>query len=60
MTRSLAQIGTPDGIHVAIVSPCGVVSPKYKYLNPSNIAQKAWDLYAEEKGHFTLETRVEE
>ena len=60
MTRSLAQIGQPDGIHVALVSPYAVVSPEKKNLSSINVAQKAWDLYAEERGNWTLETRIEE
>jgi hypothetical protein len=45
---------------VAIVSPCGVVSNEKKFLNAPNIAQKAWELYAEEKGNWSLEARIEE
>jgi NAD(P)-dependent dehydrogenase (short-subunit alcohol dehydrogenase family) len=58
MTRSLAMFAEPDGIHVAIVSPCDYVTPERKNLNPTNIAKKAYELFAEPRGKFTLERQI--
>ncbi|KAF2666736.1 NAD(P)-binding protein [Microthyrium microscopicum] len=58
MVRSLAQLGQKDGIHVALLSPCGVVSPEHPTRNPKNIASKAWDLYLETRNHWKIDSRI--
>jgi short-subunit dehydrogenase len=60
LVGSLAQVAVKDGIHVALLSPMGVVSPEMKNRNPKNIAVKAWELYAEERDHWSLETQIDE
>jgi short-subunit dehydrogenase len=59
LVESLSQIAVKDDIHVALLSPMGMVTPEMKNRNPKNIASKAWDLYAEEKGHWSLETQID-
>jgi len=58
MVRSLAEFAEKDGIHAALLSPCGVVSPEHETRNPKNIASKAWELYQEDRGHWTIDSRI--
>jgi NAD(P)-dependent dehydrogenase (short-subunit alcohol dehydrogenase family) len=58
MMKSLSMVAKDDGIHVALISPCGPVSPDFPNLNPINIAKKAWELVAEPRGKFTFEKQV--
>jgi NAD(P)-dependent dehydrogenase (short-subunit alcohol dehydrogenase family) len=58
LTWSLAKYLENDGIHVALLSPIGPVSPDEDDRNPSNIAEKGWELYVQERGHWSLEKQI--
>jgi short-subunit dehydrogenase len=60
MVESLSQVAVKDGVHIALLSPMGVVGPEMKNRNPKNIAAKAWDLYSEKIGKWSLETQIDE
>jgi len=46
------------GVHVALLNVGGQVSKEDKYLNPTAIAEKFWELYAQEKEAWTLDLDV--
>jgi len=47
-----------QGVHVGLISVGGQVDPKNKVLNPSNIAEKSWDLYNQKRNEWTLEVEL--
>ncbi|KUJ13098.1 putative short-chain alcohol dehydrogenase [Mollisia scopiformis] len=47
----------PD-IHIALLNVGGVVSPEDTYLNPPAIAEKFWELYAQEKSAWTFDLEI--
>ncbi|KAF1813108.1 hypothetical protein P152DRAFT_502112 [Eremomyces bilateralis CBS 781.70] len=47
-------------VHIALVSANGPVNLTNKKLNPSYIAAQAWELYNQEKGHWTNEIEIVE
>ncbi|KAG6034079.1 hypothetical protein E4U41_006692 [Claviceps citrina] len=60
LTELLAKMYQPQGVHVGLVTVAGEVSPQNKVLNPANIARKAYELFAQDKGHWTPETYLTE
>jgi len=41
-----------DGIHIAVVSVGGQVSPQAKILSPKNIADRLWGLFEQEQSEW--------
>lgn len=62
MPRSLVVIGSGPGIgvHVGLVIVAGSVAPEKTVLNPGNIAKKTYELFAQDRGGWTLETYLKE
>jgi methylmalonyl-CoA mutase cobalamin-binding subunit len=60
LADSLWQVYGPQGVHIGLVVVGGPVSPNNKKLNPVHIAEKTWELYAQEKGAWTLEVEIRE
>ncbi|KAL7791500.1 hypothetical protein V8C37DRAFT_381887 [Trichoderma ceciliae] len=59
-TRSLRLEFEPKGVHVCILSVAGYVLETNTKLNPTNIAEQAWNLYNQPKGSWTEDIRIEE
>ncbi|KAF2166474.1 hypothetical protein M409DRAFT_23113 [Zasmidium cellare ATCC 36951] len=47
-------------VHFGVVKACGIVNPTKKHLNPTNIAEKAVQLYEQRKGKWQLMVEVRE
>ncbi len=45
-------------IHFALLNVGGQVSEQDKFLNPTRIAEKYWELYEQGKGAWTLDVDV--
>ncbi|QPH06201.1 hypothetical protein C2857_004522 [Epichloe festucae Fl1] len=60
LAESLAKVYQPQGVHVGLVIVAGSVAPEKTVLSPRNIAKKTYELFAQEKGGWTLETYLEE
>ncbi|TFA98186.1 hypothetical protein CCMA1212_010000 [Trichoderma ghanense] len=59
-TRSLRMEFEPRGVHVALLSVAGYVFDHKKFLNARYIARQAWELYAQPRGSWTEDVRIEE
>lgn len=53
MVTSFADEWEGSGIHIAYIVVGGQVSPENKLLNPSHIAERTWELFAQEKSKWT-------
>lgn len=60
LAESLAKVYQPQGVHVGLVIVAGSVAPEKTGLNPGNIAKKTYELFAQERGGWTLETYLKE
>lgn len=60
LTQSLAKVYQPQGVHVGLVVVAGGVAPDNKILSPENIAWKTYELFAQDKGNWALETYLKE
>ncbi|PTB66203.1 NAD(P)-binding protein [Trichoderma citrinoviride] len=58
--RSLRMEFEPKGVHVALLSVAGYVFDHLQFLNAKYIARQAWELYAQPRGSWTEEVRIEE
>ncbi len=47
-------------IHFGVVRVHGVVGPEYPNRNPTNIAEKAHDLYEQKKGEWKFKVDITE
>ncbi|KAL6867080.1 NAD(P)-binding protein [Trichoderma novae-zelandiae] len=59
-TRSLRLEFEPKGVHVALLSVAGYVFDHNQFLNARYIASQAWELYAQPRGSWTEDVRIEE
>ncbi|KFZ23999.1 hypothetical protein V502_01522 [Pseudogymnoascus sp. VKM F-4520 (FW-2644)] len=60
LVRSLRQKFSTEGIHVCLLTVAGDVIETQQYLNSTNIANKAWELYNQSKYAWTEDVRIEE
>ncbi|GAB0135986.1 hypothetical protein EsDP_00004305 [Epichloe bromicola] len=60
LAESLAKVYQPQGVHVGLVIVAGSVAPEKTVLSPGNIAKKTYELFAQERGGWTLETYLKE
>jgi hypothetical protein len=58
LVQSLDMVYRAQGIHIALVSVGGIVGVEKKNLNPRFIAERAWDLFAQEKANWRLEVEI--
>ncbi|KAL2840274.1 hypothetical protein BJY01DRAFT_250053 [Aspergillus pseudoustus] len=58
LVKSLQQQFAPQGVHIGLVVVWGIVSGDSPGLNPGNIAEQAWKLYAQEKGEWTGQVTI--
>lgn len=58
MMQSLSMTYTPQGLHVGLINVGGQVSPTDKVWNPTNIASKTWEWFAESKEKSTFEVII--
>ncbi|KAH0495966.1 hypothetical protein TgHK011_009489 [Trichoderma gracile] len=58
LTLSLGQKFGPLGIHVCLLTVAGTVAEENPNLNNKNVANKAWELYSQDKGAWTQEIRI--
>lgn len=47
-----------SAVHAALLNVAGQVSPKDEYFSPKRIAEKYWELYAQEKSAWTFDLDV--
>lgn len=47
-------------VHVGLVSVDGEVSPRKEHMSPKLIAERAWELYSQEKGSWQFEVEINE
>lgn len=47
-------------VHIGLVSVEGVVSHDKEHMSPKLIAERAWQLYSQEKGDWKLEIEINE
>jgi len=47
-------------IHFGLIKVGGIVAPENKYLNPTNIAKQAVQLFEQEKGAWKLQVIIKE
>jgi len=55
---SIRCVLTGSDIHFALLNVQGQVSPDSADFNPARIAREFWELYAQEKAHWTLDRDV--
>lgn len=55
---SLNQIAAPKGIHVGCVNIGGIVRDDDPEMNAKLIASKIWELYSQDKDHWTFEVQI--
>ena len=60
LAQSLAKVYGAQGVHVGLVVVAGIVGPENKKLNPTNIAERTWEFYGQEKDKWTLEVIIKE
>ncbi|KAL2824256.1 hypothetical protein BDW59DRAFT_87545 [Aspergillus cavernicola] len=58
LAKSLEKTFSPLGVHVGLVVVGGMVSPENEALNPGNIAEQAWGLFAQKPGEWTGQVTV--
>ena len=58
LVQSLNMTYGPQGIHVGLINVGGPVSPEDKVWNPTNIASKTWDWFAQSREQPTLEVTI--
>jgi NAD(P)-dependent dehydrogenase (short-subunit alcohol dehydrogenase family) len=61
--RSLVQMLDMEfgkEVHIGLINVDGEVGPQMKYRNPTYIAEKAWEMYDQEKGKWDLEVTIQE
>lgn len=49
LMQSLSMTYASEGVLIGLVNVGGQVSPEAKNVNPTNIAEKAWEWYSESK-----------
>ena len=47
-------------VHIGLVSVEGQVSPDKAHMSPKVIAERAWELYDQEKGAWEVDVEVKE
>ncbi|GME24785.1 putative short-chain alcohol protein [Neofusicoccum parvum] len=60
LTHSLAREFGPQGVHCALVKVCAQITDDQEYCNPTNIAERTWDLFTQDKESWTLEVEIKE
>ncbi|UNI20145.1 hypothetical protein JDV02_006264 [Purpureocillium takamizusanense] len=60
MAQSMEHKFGPRGVHVGLVTVCGVVDPQKKRLNPRFIADRAWDLFNQPREQQEFEVIIQE
>ncbi|RYP04083.1 hypothetical protein DL764_004677 [Monosporascus ibericus] len=58
LMQSLSMAYASQGIHVGLINVGGPVSPTDKVWNPTNIAAKAWEWFAQSKEKPTFEVMI--
>jgi NAD(P)-dependent dehydrogenase (short-subunit alcohol dehydrogenase family) len=58
LVKSLDKAFTPQGVHVGLVVVGGAVSPSAPALNPRNIAEQAWNLFAQKREDWTGQVTI--
>ncbi|KAL1625121.1 hypothetical protein SLS56_007466 [Neofusicoccum ribis] len=60
LTQSLAREFGPQGVHCALVKVCAQITDDQEYCNPTNIAERTWDLFTQDKESWILEVEIKE
>lgn len=47
-------------VNFGVIKACGIVNPDKNYLNPTNIAEKAVELYVQRQGWWELMVEIRE
>lgn len=47
-------------VHIGLINVDGVVGPEMRYRNPTYIAEKAWEMYDQQKGSWESEVTIQE
>lgn len=58
LMQSLSLTYVSEGVHLGLINVGGPVSPEHETWNPTNIAAKAWDWFAESKDNSTFEVLI--
>ena len=58
LVQSLRGAYQKDGIHIAVISVGGIVSPEAKTLTPKNIAEKIWGLFKQAKTEWIWDLEI--
>ncbi|GFF60696.1 uncharacterized oxidoreductase YhdF [Aspergillus udagawae] len=58
LVKSLDKAFTPQGVHVGLVVVGGEVSPSAPALNARNIAEQAWNLFAQKREAWTGQVTI--
>lgn len=58
LVQSFQMKYEPEGIHVALISVGGPVSPEAKVLSPKNIAKETWELFTQAKKDWTWDLEL--
>lgn len=58
LVESMRMTYQKDGIHVAVISVGGQVSPQAKTLNPTTIAEKIWELYKQPQDQWFFDLEI--
>lgn len=58
LVKSLVKAFTARGVHIGLVVVGGIVSSDAPALNPINIAEQAWKLFAQECNDWTAQVAV--
>jgi hypothetical protein len=49
-----------EEVHIGLINVDGAVGPQFKYRNPTFIAEKAWEMYEQEKASWEPEITISE
>ena len=58
LVETLAKTYQADGVHIGLISVGGPVSEEDPVFNPKNIADKAWEFFAQKKDDWTWDMEV--
>lgn len=58
LVTSLREVYGPQGIHITLALVGGVVSPEAPNLNPENIANIMWTMYAQDETQWSTEHEI--
>jgi hypothetical protein len=58
LVHSLAKAYDEEDIHIGLITVGGAVDPGYARLNPTFIAEQAWEFFCQTKSERTLEVEI--